>query len=104
MSFLTGKVLKGFGEGLLTGVILIDLQKAFDTIDHGILLQKLKAIKFSESTIKWFKPYLSESIFLVKIEYKISDFGKTFCRVPQGSILGPLLFQIYVNDVPQAIL
>ena len=58
LPFLTDKVLKGFDEGLLTGMILIDLQKAFDTIDHEILVQKLKAIKFSESTIQWFKSYL----------------------------------------------
>ena len=67
------------------------------------MLQKLKAIKFSESTIKWFKSYLSEWIFLVNIENKLSDFGKISCRVPQGSILGPLLFLIYVNDMPQAV-
>ena len=84
-------------------MILIDLQKAFYTIDHEILLQKLKAMKFSESTIKWFKSYLSERIFLVKIENKLSDFGKIFCGVPQGSILGPLLFLIYVNDMSQAV-
>ena len=103
LSFLTDKILKGFDEGLLTGMILIDLQKAFDTIDHEILLQKLKAIKFSESTIKWFKSYLSERIFLVNIENKLSDFGEISCGVPQGSILGPLLFLIYVNDMPQAV-
>ena len=66
LSFLTDKVLKGFNKGLLTGMILIDLQKANDTIDHEILLQKLKAVKFSESTVNWFKPYFSENIFLVK--------------------------------------
>ena len=103
LSFLTDNTLKGFKEGLLTGMILIDLQKAFDTIDHEILLQKLKAIKFSESTIKWFKSYLSERIFLVNIENKLSDFGEISCGVPQGSILGPLLFLIYVNDMPQAV-
>ena len=84
-------------------MILIDLQKAFDTIDHEILLEKPKAIKFSESTIKWFKSYLSEKIFLVNIENKLSDFGKISCGVSQGSILGPLLFLIYVNDMPQAV-
>ena len=98
--FLTDKVLKEFDKGLLTGMILIDLQTAFDTIDHEILLQKLKAIKFSESTIKWFKSYLSERIFLVNIENKLSDTGKISCGVPQRSILGPLLFLIYVNNMP----
>ena len=55
LSFLTDKILKEFDKGLLTGMILIDLQKEFDTIDHEILLQKLKALKLSESTIKCFK-------------------------------------------------
>ena len=73
------------------------------TLDHEILLQKLKVIKFSKSTIKWFKSYLSERIFLVNIENKLSDFRKISCGVPQGSILGHLLFLIYVNDMPQAI-
>ena len=103
MSFLTENILKGFDEGLSTGMILIDLRKAFDTIDHEILLEILKAIKFSESTIKWFKSYLSERIFLVNIENKLSDFGEISCGVPQGSILGPLLFLIYINDMLQAV-
>ena len=84
-------------------MILIDLQKAFNTIDHEILLQQRKAINFSESTIKWFKSYLSERIFLVNIENKLSDFGKISCGVPQGSTLGPVLFLTYVNDMPQAV-
>ena len=52
LSFLTAKVLKGFDDGLLIGIILIDLQNALNTINHGILLEKLKATRFSESTIK----------------------------------------------------
>ena len=84
MPFLTDKILKGFDESLLTGMMLIDLQKAFDTIDHEILLQKLKAIKFSESTIKWFKSYLSERIFLVNIKNKLSDFGEISCGITTG--------------------
>ena len=103
LSFLTDKILKGFGKGLLTGMILIDIWKAFDTIDHEILLQKLKAIKFSESTRKWFKSYLYERIFLVNTENKLSDFGKNSCGVPQGSILGPLLFLVYVNNMPHTV-
>ena len=81
LAFLTDKILIRFDEGLLTGMILIDLQKAFDTIDHEVLLQKLKAIKFFKSTIKWFKSYLSERIFLENIENKLSDFGTISCGV-----------------------
>ena len=55
LSFLTDKILKGFDEGLLTGMILIDLQKAFDTINHEILFKKLKAMGFSEGCITWFQ-------------------------------------------------
>ena len=95
LSFLTEKILKGFDEGLLTGMILIDLQKAFDTINHEILVKKLKAMGFSEGCITWFKLYLSENHF--------SDYGRISCGVRQGSILGPLLFLIYINDIPQAV-
>ena len=84
-------------------ILLIDLQRAFGAIDYEILSQKLKAISFSESTIKWFKSYLSERIILVNFENKLSDFGKISYGIPQGSILGSLLFLIYVNDMPQAV-
>ena len=84
-------------------MILIDLQKAFDTIDQEILLQKRKAIRFSKGTSQWFRSYLSEGIFLANIESKLSDFGKISFGVPQGPILRPLLFLIYVNDMPQAV-
>ena len=57
-TFLYDKILKVFDKGLMTGMILIDLQKAFDTIDHDILLKMLSAIGFSNHTIGWFKSYL----------------------------------------------
>ena len=60
LSFLTDKILKGFDEDLFTGMILIDLQKAFDAIHTKILVQKLKATRFSKGTIQWFRSYLSE--------------------------------------------
>ena len=102
LSFLTDKILKDFEEGLLTGMILIDLQKAFDTINYEILLKKLKTAGFSDKCIQWFWSGLYKQIFFIEIENQLSDFGKVSCGVPQCSILGPLLFLIYVNDMPQA--
>ena len=58
---------------------------------------------FSEGCITWFQSYLSEGIFFVSIENQFSDYGRISCGVPQGLILGPLLFLIYVNDMPQAV-
>ena len=87
----------------MTDMILVDLQKAFDTIEHDILLKKLSAIGFSNHIIGWFKSYLSNRLFRVNLENCYSDPSNITCGVPQGSILGPLLFLIYVNDMPQAV-
>ena len=67
LSYLNDKILKGFDNGLFTGMILIDLQKAFDTIDHNIVLEKLKAIGFCDDTVNWFHSYWTDRAFLVSI-------------------------------------
>ena len=103
LSYLTNLISEGFDTGLYTGMILIDLQKAFDTIDHQLLLEKLLHLGFSKKAIKWFECYLSKRTFIVNINDKFSELGHVTCGVPQGSILGPLLFLLYVNDMPQAI-
>ena len=103
LSYLNDKTLKGFDKGLMTGMILIDLQKAFDTIDHDVLLQKLYAIGFSKHTVNWFQSYLSNRSFLVNLGNNFSQPASVSCGVPHGSILGPLLFLQYVNDMLQAV-
>ena len=103
LSHLNDKILKGFDSGLVTGMILIDLQKAFDTIDHEVFFKKLSYLRFSSKTIAWFKSYLSSRTFKVNINKVLSDAGDLTCGVPQGSILGPLIFLLYVNDMPQSV-
>ena len=103
LSYLLDKEAKGSDSGLLTGMILIDLQKAFDTIDHKILIEKMKCMGFSNDVSKWFESYLSKRMFSVHVEKSFSGKALISCGVPQGSILGPLLFLLYVNDMVQAV-
>jgi hypothetical protein len=90
-------------QGNLVGMILLDLQKAFDTVDHGILLMKMEAMGLGKDILRWFKSYLSERQQLVNVAGSSSSYANITCGVPQGSILGPLLFLIYVNDMSAVV-
>ena len=78
-----------------------DLSKAFDTVDHNIIKLKLKSLGVKESSITWFSSYLCNRSQYMTVDNVMSDPEHTSCGVPQGSILGPLLFVCYINDMPK---
>ena len=88
-------------QGKYVGMVLMDLQKAFDTVDHDILLEKLDSMGFDNH--KWFESYLKGRKQMVVANDVSSETGTVTCGVPQGSILGPLLFLCYVNDMPISV-
>ena len=84
-------------QGQINGVIFLDLKKAFDTIDHHILLSKLQAYGIRDHTLKWFQSYFDQRKQICMLNNCKSDIETIRCGVPQGSNLGPLLFLIYGN-------
>ena len=82
--------------------IFLDFAKAFDTVNHNILLEKLKYYGMKGQTLALFNSYLSNRTQVVEINGKLSDIGVIKHGVPQGSILGPLLFLLYINDISQS--
>ena len=79
--------------------VYLDLSKAFDTIDHDILLHELDYYGFRGIVLDWFRDYLSNRTQYVSYNDNTSDLKTILCGVPQGSILGPLLFIFYINDI-----
>ena len=98
--FITDKALEAMDSKKLTLLVLLDLSKAFDSLDHGILLAKLQSLGLSHSALEWFRSYLSERSQYVRIGSEVSDLKHIAYGVPQGSILGPALFNVYLNELP----
>ena len=100
---LTDSLLDNINNNKFSGIIFIDFQKAFDVISHSLLLRKLEVFKLTSGFIALMSSFLSNRKQLVSADNQQSTFKPIKCGIPQGSVLGPLLFSIYVNDLPNFV-
>ena len=92
-----------FEDSEVSAVIMLDMSAAFDVVDHQILLEKLTLYGFEDCAQSWIRSYLTDRSQRVYVEGSLSDALSLDCGVPQGSILGPLLYIVYTNDLPEAV-
>ena len=102
ISEITNSLRKAIDNNLYTCGVFLDFTKAFDTVNHGILLDKLEAYGIRGIPLNWFVNYLTDRRQYVDLGGVKSSEQTIICGIPQGSTLGPLLFLIYINDLPNS--
>ena len=95
--------LMNVNSGELNSVVFLGIKKAFDTVDHGVLLQKLAYYGIKDNSLKLIESYLKDRMQCCSVNGELSSIKRIVCGVPQGSILGPLLFILYMNDLPEYV-
>ncbi len=101
--YIVNKIYQALERGHEVRVVFLDISKAFDKVWHKGLLAKLKSVGINGSLLQWFESYISDRYQRVTIDGAGSGWERIEAGVPQGSVLGTLLFFIYINDTPDTV-